>query len=187
MNSLVITEAVLLIAAFTVAWQTAKKFKALGLASVLIGLAALLGLLKYSKILPLPELHQLMAVLSSTVALPLLAITVTWPEGRISRSIRYMAIFSFIAAFLGVMLVTLGGYEHWRTVCALCAVLTIIGVSVFRKQWMLLAAGLFLLFGLITLTKKLNFAGLLAADWMHLFLAVVLVLLGMHFRKSKKI
>lgn len=186
MNSLVITEALLVGAAVFVAVISRRSNKALLIASVIIGIAALLGFLKFSNLLPLPELHQLFAVFGSSVALPLLAVAVIWPENSVSKTIRYASIFTFIAAFLAVILVTVSEIELWRTVCAVISVLSIVIVSIKRQQWTILAAGLLLLFALFALTQKITLAGLLPADLMHLGLATGIIVLSLNFKKRIK-
>ncbi len=184
-NSLVLTEAVLAIASIAVALRSLKISKALSMACILIGVAALFGLLRYSEILVLPELHQLMAVLSSCVALPLLSVVVIWPESSVSQSIRYMTIFSFIAAFLAVILVSINEIEIWRNVCAGISALLILIFGLMRKEWLNTLAGVFLLVALIILFKKISILELLPADSMHLILASVLVILGFQVSNQK--
>lgn len=186
MNTLVVTEAILVAAAVYAAIVSHRHNKAILIASVIIGSAALLGFLKYSQLLPLPELHRLFTVISSTVALPLLAVAVIWPTNSVSRSIRYASIFTFIAAFLGVILVTVAEIDSWRTACSLISVLSIVIISIARQQWIVLLAGLLLLFALIALTKKIAFAGLLPGDLMHLSLAAGLLVVSLSFRESNQ-
>ncbi|MBT8141146.1 MAG: hypothetical protein HKN88_09855 [Gammaproteobacteria bacterium] len=185
MNSLVVTEGILLSICLYGFWVSDRTQKALLMVLVLIGLAALLGLLKFSGILPLPELHALLAMLSSCVALPLLAVTMVWPTGPVSKTLRYMSIFSFIMAFIGVMLVTIGEFTLWRTICALISALVILLAGLWRKQWLVFIAGVLLVVALAVLGAQKNVLGLLAVDWMHLLLSVSLVVLVLHFKQTE--
>lgn len=184
-NSLVLTEAVLLVISIAVAWCSLKKSKALFMACILIGVAALLGLLRYSEVLALPELHKLFSSLSSCVALPLLAVVVIWPESSVSKSLRYMTIFSFIAAFLSVIIVTINEVEMWRNICAGLSALLILVFGLIRKEWLNAVAGLFLLVALIIIFKNISILGLLPADSMHLILAGVLAILCFQVSNQK--
>lgn len=185
-NSLVFTEAVLLTVSVAIAWSSSKNSKALSMACVLIAVAALLGLLRYSGILVLPDLHQLFAALSSCVALPLLAVVVIWPQSSVSQSGRYMTIFSFVAAFLAVILVTINEVELWRNVTAGLSALLILAFGTLRKEWINALAGLFLLIALIMISKKISILELLPVDSMHLLLASSLVLLNFQLLSLKK-
>ncbi len=187
-NSLVLSEAVLVAVSIAVAFSSTKKSKALSMACILIASAALLGLLRYSGVLILPELHQLFAALGSCVALPLIAVNVIWPDSSVSRNVRYMVIFSFITAFLSVILVTINEFELWRNVCAGLSTLLILFTGFVRKEWLNFLAGILLLLALIILIKKINILILLPADSMHLLLAATLLIVNFSLlSRTKKV
>ena len=177
MNWQALFDALLAGVALTVAWQAARA-PALRLACTLLGAAALLGTLRFSGLLPLPSLHQLMSMLGAAVALPLLAVAVIWPDGAVALQRRSTWIFTVVSATLGMMIVVQAGLKPWSTACALAAVVSLLGMGLRRRDWTAAAGGACLLAALLAFAAQFRLAGFQPGDFLHLGMAAGLWVLG---------
>ena len=177
MNSQALFDGILALVAFSVAWQSAKA-PALRLACAMLGAAALLGTLRFSGLLPLPSLHQLISMLGAAAALPLLAVSVIWPENAVATQRRSAWIFAVVAATLGMMIVVQLGFKPWAPACTLLAVVSLLLVSLKRQDWLAAAGGACLLAASLAFVAKLQLAGLQAGDFLHIGMSAGLWLLG---------
>ena len=60
---------------------------ALRMAAAILGAAAVLGVLRFSGLYPLPPWHQFASLMGASVAFPLLAVTLAWAMRR-RQSVR---------------------------------------------------------------------------------------------------
>jgi hypothetical protein len=178
MNLQALFDGVLAAVALWVAWGPGRRMPALRLGAILLGLAALLGTLRFSGLLPLPKLHQSMSMLGAGVGLPLLGVAMVWPAGAVARQRRYAWIFGVVAAVLCMLIGVLAGVALWPSACALLAVLAILGSSLARRQWIGAAAATFMLAGLLAFVIKWAPGPLLPGDMLHIGLAAGLALYG---------
>lgn len=164
--------------AIWVAIGPARALPALRLGVVLLGAAAVLGTLRFSGILPLPALHQFLSLLGAGAGLPLLALAVTRPTGRVARETRYAWVLGVCASVLCVLLVVVGGFKLWSSICAFASALAILGVCARRRDGLAAGAGLCMVLAFGAFAAQLRGGPWQPGDFLHLGLALALGLLG---------
>jgi hypothetical protein len=184
MNWQAFFDAALAVVALWVAWQPAQHKPSLRLAALIIASAAILGTLRFSGLLPLPGLHQFVSMLGAGVALPLLAVTFASPGRAIVTERRYAWIFAVIAAVLCTLLVMLAQFKLWSALCAALSALAIVAAGLGSKQPLVWVAGLLLLLAFAAFAAKLEMAGLLPGDMLHIGMALGLLLLGRRAQRA---
>ena len=104
-------DGLLALAAFWVVLGPGRHLPALKLGCLLLGSAAVLGTLRFSGLLPLPQLHQFVSLLGAGVGLPLLALALVAPAGAVATQTRFTWIFAVVAAVLCVLLGVVAGIK----------------------------------------------------------------------------
>ena len=149
---------------------------ALRLACALFAAAALLGVLRFSGIYPLPTWHQFASMLGAMAAFPLLAVAIVWPDALVTRSTRFAWIFMCFMAVLGVLIV---GAGQKRVVADGLAVLSVISIVVTLARaglWRGALAGALMLAGLVLFAAKVAIPGILVpGDFLHIGMALGLL------------
>lgn len=178
MSSLAFTDGFLALVSLWLA-SRAQAPVALRLACALFAAAALLGVLRFSGIYPLPTWHQFASMLGAMAAFPLLAVAVVWPDALVTRSTRFAWIFMCFMAVLGVLIV---GAGQKRVVADGLAVLSVIAIVVTLARaglWRGALAGALMLAGLVLFAAKVSVAGVLVpGDLLHIGMALGLLGLG---------
>jgi hypothetical protein len=151
---------------------------ALALASMLLGMAALLGSLRFSGLLALPEWHQFFSMLGASAALPLLALSVVAPASVITLQRRYAWIFAVAASVASILIVLVVQFKVWASLLAVVSALAILTAGVARKQMQIAAGGLALLIGLILFATKFHWGALQPGDFLHMGLILSLLAIG---------
>ena len=165
--------------AFWVALRPARGMPALQLGCVLLGCAATLGTLRFSGLLPMPQLHQYFSMLGAGVGLPLLAIAVVDPRSAIAGQRRYTWIFAVTAAVVCTLVVMILQFKAWVAVSGFVGVLAVLVAAVVRKQRLPMLAGVCMVAALALFAAKVQAAGLLPGDFLHIGLALGLLMLGL--------
>lgn len=165
------------VALWTAFHRTAER-PAVRLGCVLIGLAAVLGTLRFSGLLPLPPLHQVMSMLGAAVGLPLLAIAVIAPASAVATQTRYARIFAVSAGVLCMLIVVVAGIKLWASAWALLAVLTMAVAAAWTRRWNLLAAAACMLAALLAFAAGVTASALGPGDFLHIGLAAGVGLYG---------
>ena len=75
------------------------------IATATLGIAAVLGVLRFSGLYPIPQWHQFVSMLGACAAFPLLAVSVLWPNAAVARQLKFAAIFFIGMAALGLLAV----------------------------------------------------------------------------------
>jgi len=178
MSSLALTDGFLALVSLWLA-SRAQAPVALRLACALFAAAALLGVLRFSGIYPLPTWHQFASMLGAMAAFPLLAVAVLWPDALVTRSTRFAWIFMCAMAVLGVLIV---GAGQKRVVADGLAVLSVIAIVLTLARaglWRGALAGALMLAGLVLFAAKVSVAGVLVpGDLLHIGMALGLLGLG---------
>ena len=151
---------------------------AVRLGCVLLGLAAVLGALRFSGLLPLPPLHQVMSMLGAGVGLPLLAMAVIAPASAVASQTRYAWIFAVSAGVLCMLMVVVAGIKVWASAWALLAVLAIAGFAGWHRHWVLFAAAVCMLAALVAFAAGVTAGVLVPGDFLHIGLAAGIALYG---------
>ena len=151
---------------------------AVRLGCMLLGLAAVLGALRFSGLLPLPPLHQVMSMLGAAVGLPLLAIAVIAPASVVASQTRYAWIFAVSAGVLCMLIVVVAGIKVWASVCALLAVVAMAGFAGWHRHWFLFSAAVCMLAALLAFAAGITAGVLVPGDFLHIGLAAGIALYG---------
>ena len=178
MSSLALTDGLLCLVSLWLA-SRAQAPVALRLACALFAAAALLGVLRFSGVYPLPTWHQFASMLGAMAAFPLLAVAVLWPDALVTRNTRFAWIFMCAMAVLGVLIV---GAGQKRVVADGLAVLSVIAIVLTLARaglWRGALAGALMLAGLVLFAAKVSVAGVLVpGDLLHIGMALGLLGLG---------
>ena len=152
---------------------------ALRLACALFSAAALLGVLRFSGIYPLPTWHQFASMLGAMAAFPLLAVAIVWPDALVTRSTRFAWIFMCFMAVLGVLIVGAGQKRVVADGLAVLSVIAIVLTLARASLWRGALAGALMLAGLVLFAAKVSVAGVLVpGDLLHIGMALGLLGLG---------
>jgi hypothetical protein len=104
--------------------QTRRQQPGLVVAAFLIGLAASLGVLRYSGVEVLPGPHQFASALSACAAFPLLAYALRYPDDPIAAQLTGAIRFALLLGGLGIGL-TVAGVSQWGPAVAVISALVI--------------------------------------------------------------
>jgi hypothetical protein len=182
MNLQAALDGLLAVSALWLARQAGPKAPALRLGCVLLGIAAVLGTLRFSGLLPLPAWHQFFSMLGAGVGLPLLAIAMTQPRSAIASQRRFAWVFGVTAAVTCTLLVMVVQWKLWTSVCALASAIGMLIWGIRHQQGAVTATGLLMLITLGAFAAKLQAGPLQPGDLLHLGLTLVLWLL-IHWQK----
>lgn len=181
MNSLAFTDGLLLVVTVYLAVQRHLPI-ALRLACGVFGLAALLGVLRFSGIYPLPSWHQFASMLGAASAFPLLAVVVLWPESLAARRTRYAWIVLCVTAAIGVIVVSVGQKRIYSDALALLCLLVMCITLVRNRQWLSALGGVLMFTVSVLFALKITVGSLLVpGDLLHIGMAFGLVLLSRIF------
>ena len=165
-------------AAFWVVLGPGRRLPAVQLACLLLGSAAVLGTLRFSGVLPLPQLHQFVSLLGAGVGLPLLALSLGAPAGAVATQRRFTWIFAVVAAVLCVLLGVVAGLKLWGSVCAFASALAIAAVAARRRDLLALGAGICMVLAFATFAAQVSAGPLRPGEFLHIGLALAMLLLG---------
>ena len=181
MNSLAITDSLLLIVTFLIAYG-AKHPPSIRIAAGLFAAAAFLGVLRFTGILPLPTMHSFFSGLGATSAYPLLSATFLFPSSVLANQWRFSSIFAVIAGALGLVASALE-VGIWANAVALTSVAALFLRSILFRDLLVLIGSMSLLAAVVLFALNVSFASLLKpGDFLHLFMAVGLAILGVKSR-----
>ena len=181
MNSLAITDGLLLVVTVYLALQRHLPI-AFRLACGVFGVAALLGVLRFSGIYPLPSWHQCASMLGAASAFPLLAVVVLWPDSLAARNTRFAWIVLCITAVIGVIIVGAGQKRIYSDALALLSLLAVCITLVRTRQWLGAVGGVLILTALVLFALKIAAGTLLVpGDLLHIGMALGLLLLSRIF------
>jgi len=125
MPSLALTDALLAAVALWIGFNRQLPV-ALRLAGAIFSAAAVLGVLRFSGVYPLPTWHQFASMLAAVCAFPLLAVAVVFPDALATRTTRFAWIFMCLMAVLGVLVVAAGQKRLLADALALVSVLAML-------------------------------------------------------------
>lgn len=179
MPSLAYTDGVL---ALVCIWLLTRASLPIGMriAAGTLGAAAVLGVLRFSGLYPIPQWHQFVSMLGACAAFPLLAVAVLWPDAAVARQLKFASIFFIILAVLGVVAV---GVAQKRVVVDALTVLSVVTmlISLGRgKRWSTAVTTTLMLAGLLLFAAKATvIPALVPGDLLHIGMAIGLLGLGM--------
>ena len=144
-----------------------------------LGLAAVLGVLRFSGLYPIPQWHQFVSMLGACAAFPLLAVAVLWPDAAATRQLKFASIFFIGMAVLGVLAV---GVAQKRVLVDALTVISVVAmlISLARGgRWSTTLTTALMLAGLLLFASKATvLPGLVPGDLLHIGMAIGLFGLG---------
>jgi hypothetical protein len=144
-----------------------------------LGLAAVLGVLRFSGLYPIPQWHQFVSMLGACAAFPLLALAVLWPDAAATRQLKFASIFFIGMAVLGVLAV---GVAQKRVLVDALTVISVVAmlISLARGgRWSTTLTTALMLAGLLLFASKATVVpGLVPGDLLHIGMAIGLFGLG---------
>ena len=178
MNSLAISDSFLFLVATYFALQS-KIPIAFRLGAAVLGAAAILGVLRFSELLPLPQLHSFFSALGASSAFLLIGVSVIWPARLVSVKAKYASILLIVSAALGLIMVTGFGFVIFGKLIALLSVLLIVVSALRNRRIYSLFGALALASGFILFVMKYSVPGYLQpGDFLHIFTAIGLLTFG---------
>ena len=124
MNADALSDLVLLLVCGTIVWFHRRERPALAVAAGLIGLAAGLGVLRYSGWAEMLGPHRFASLLAACAAFPLLAAGLRWPDAPLATRATAVGRFILVVGGWGIVL-TLAGVTLWRDLVPGLSVLVI--------------------------------------------------------------
>jgi len=146
---------------------------AVRMAAAVLGAAALLGVLRFSGLYPLVPWHQFASLMGASVAFPLLAVALAWPDSAVAQRLKFAVIFAVTMAVLGLLLVGVAQKRMFLDVLTVLSVLALLAVSLKRKWWASALASACMLTGLLLFAAKFSaVAWLVPGDFLHIGVAL---------------
>ena len=178
LNSLALTDALLCLIAV---WLASRSALAVGyrMAFSLLAIPALLGFLRFSGIYPLETWHPLFTLMSASAALPLLAICVLAPQSMVATRRQFAIIFLGITMLLGLLIAGLGKFRIYDQALGLASMLIILVTLLKSGQHARALGATLMLVGSVLFVLKISIPPwLLPGDWLHLGMAMGLLLIA---------
>ena len=177
MNSLALSDGVLLIAAIAIVMKSSAS-TGIRLSAAVFAAAAFLGVLRFSTLLPLPGMHSFFSGLGASAAYPLLAAAFLWPDSAVAQSWRFASIFLIIAGAFGLIASALD-FSLWGNFLAIVAVVALQLRSLKDKDIIAAAGSSSLLAALSLFSSQFSLPpALQPGDFLHLFMALGLTLMA---------
>ena len=177
MNSLALSDGVLLIAAIAIVMKSSAS-TGIRLSAAVFAAAAFLGVLRFSTLLPLPGMHSFFSGLGASAAYPLLAAAFLWPDSAVAQSWRFASIFLIIAGAFGLIASALD-FSLWGNFLAIVAVVALQLRSLKDKDIIAAAGSSSLLAALLLFSSQFSLPpALQPGDFLHLFMALGLTLMA---------
>jgi hypothetical protein len=168
-----------LVLALVCGWVVATKMArhpGLGLAALLIGAAAALGVLRFSGLEALAGAHRFASLVSACAGFPVLAWAVRWPQDPIAATGKGASRFALLAGGIGVGATVLG-LAAWGQGVALVSAMVIVVTAVQRREAVGIAGAVALVVGLAAAAVG-KAAPFNTTVVLHLGLALALALLA---------
>jgi hypothetical protein len=181
-NSLAISDGLLFLVACYFALQVRMPI-AFRLGSAILGAAAILGALRFSGLLPLPQMHDFFSTLGASSAFALVSASVIWPNQIVSLKAKYASILFIISAALGLIMVVGFEFVIFGQLMAFLSVFLVAISSLKNKRIDGFLGALVMATGFLLFTMEYAIPGYLQpGDFLHIFTAVGLVVFGqIHF------
>ena len=175
MNSLALSDGLLLLVALRLAWVGRWRAPVM-LAAALLSLASLLGVLSFTGCLPLPPWHQFFTMLGGGVSFPLLAVAFLWPTGSVNteRGMGWIA-----AILLAVVCVLTGVVFNLKIVPQLMGLVAMLAILLLAVRQQMRDVGFgaaVLLLGFALYVSATHWGPVQPGDFLHFGVACGLLL-----------
>lgn len=172
-----ISDFVLALACFAIAFRARDGRPGIALACVVIGIAAVFGVLRYSGFANVGGPHRFLSLLGATAALPLLAASLAWPASRAAKSIRGAALVVLVASGIGVAITAGAGIALWSQVVPAASALALLFVAFRLRAARSIACALLLAATFALVAARVTIAGFEPVELLHYGMAAALLLL----------
>ena len=143
MNPDALSDLVLLLVCATVAWRDLRTRPAIAVGAGLIGLAALLGVLRFSGVAMVYGPHRFFSLLAACVAFTLLAAGLRWPDAAIARRAAAVGRCVVVVGGVGVAL-TVMGVGLWSQIVPGLSALVIVWTALQQRRALAIVGALLL-------------------------------------------
>ncbi|MFZ4742607.1 MAG: DUF6962 family protein [Limnohabitans sp.] len=186
MLSLALTDGLLCLSAAWLAWKSAGTL-GFRFACGLVAIPALLGFLRFSGLYPLEAWHQLFTIMSASAALPLLAISIQWPDSAVAQKRQFILIFLGSTMLLGLLISGLGKLRMYDQALGLLSMLAMLLFLIRHGEKIQIAGAVVMLVGSVLFVVKVSVPPWLApGDWLHMGMALGLILIAPKLRATEE-
>ncbi|MDB5935521.1 MAG: hypothetical protein JWQ01_2865 [Massilia sp.] len=171
MNGEALSDLLLALVSLPLAWRLRERHPGIGTAFLLIGVAALCGVVRYIGVPQALGPHRFFSLLAACAAMPLLAASLCWPTGASARRAAAAARFVLLAGGIGVLLVAVAGIAPWSSVAAALSALAIAASALRSRRPLAIAAS-------VALVAAFAAGAAGAVQPLHILMALSLALMG---------
>jgi len=176
MNTLALSDAVLALAALTLAYRRRARADVV-LAAVVLAVASALGVLRFSGVVPLPEAHRAASLLAGGLSVPIIAAEaaqlarprlVTRHGASVAGGLALLSLVSFAIASLAVL----------QRILSVGSVLALLVVAARRRDRRALVVASLFLAAFVGFGAKVSLGVLQPGDLLHLGMAFAIFLVA---------
>jgi len=172
-----VSDFVLALSCLFIAARTARTRPGVALACAALAAAALLGVLRFSVAPEVGGAHRFLSLIGGTAALPLLAASVTWSDGRPAKTGRGAAVFLLAGSALGIALIASGLFPLWGQIVPAASALVLLGRALRMSAVRTIAGAAVLAVTFGAVAAGLTVAGYAPTEILHYGMAAALLLL----------
>lgn len=177
MNADAISDLILAVVAFSIAFVQLRQRPALAIGCGLIGLAAAIGTLHYQYGELFAGPHRFTGLVAASAGFPLLVIALRWPDDSVAQRITAAGRFALLVGSFGVV-ISVSGFDTRRMLVPLGSVLLICATALVTRRVMPLGAALVFIVSLAAGATGEEMLGPLSGiQWLHYLLSLALLLL----------
>ena len=177
MNYDLLSELLLCAVALFITWRELKTRPGIAVATLLRGVAALLGALIFAGISQAHGPLEFVSLLAGSAALPLLALSLGWPDGALASRIRASVSFFLVASALCLWMVEVLQLAPWRLCIPALASLVILFGAIRSKRPAAMLGALVLLLCFTLSLLQIAIEPLNSDQQLHVLMALALLLL----------
>ncbi len=178
MNGDALSDLLLAAIALIVAWRLVNTHPGVAVGIMLVGFAALLGVMDYLGIVQTRGPHHFASMVAACAGLPLIAISIGWPHDAIARRIGAAARFAVLAGGIGVLLVGVLGVSPLGQVLPALSALMLVFSAVRSRRTAAICASAVLVCTFVASAVGWIVSPFNAVQQLHVLMAVWLVLMA---------
>lgn len=173
-----ISDLVLALVCAFLAWRAAGERPGVAVACGTIGVAAVVGVVRFSGVPQAEGAHRFLSMIGGTAALPLLAVSLAWTDSKAALNYREAALSLLVGSALGIALIAGFGFPLWGKVIPAASILALLIDAGRRFEARIVAGSVLLLatFWLVS-SNRTTVAGLAPIEFLHYSMAAALMLL----------
>lgn len=158
--------------------RAARQRPGVAIACGAVGLAAAVGAVRFLGAESATEAHRFFSMIAAVAALPLLAMSIQWSDGRVATDLRAAALLFLACGAAGVALVLGLGLARWAQFMPAVAAAALLGGAIQERAERRIAGAVLLLLAFASISMNLTqIAGLAPIEALYYGLALALFLL----------